>query len=93
VQILPDHQLVTSGPYRVVRHPSYSGLLLFFAGLGIALGGWLSAAVMLVLPALGVLYRIRVEEEVLLGAFGQEYRMYMGKVGSLLPLPGRGLRR
>jgi protein-S-isoprenylcysteine O-methyltransferase Ste14 len=78
---------VTSGPYRFVRHPSYSGLLLFFTGLGIALGDWLSVAIMVVVPALGVLYRIRVEEEALLGAFGQEYRAYMSRVGSLAPLP------
>ncbi|HEX8228028.1 MAG TPA: isoprenylcysteine carboxylmethyltransferase family protein [Chloroflexia bacterium] len=85
VQILPGHRLVTNGPYRFVRHPSYSGLLLFFMGLGIALGDWLSAAIMVVVPALGVLYRIRVEEEALLGAFREEYRAYMGRVGSLLP--------
>ena len=92
VQILPGHRLVTSGPYRFVRHPSYSGLLLFFTGLGVALGDWLSVAVMVVVPALGVLYRIRVEEEALLEAFGQEYRAYMGRVGGLLPLPKRVLR-
>ncbi len=86
VQILPGHRLVTSGPYRFVRHPSYSGLLLFFLGLGVALGDWLAVAVMLAVPALGVLYRIRVEEEALLGAFGEEYRAYMSRVGALLPL-------
>ncbi|MDQ5825405.1 MAG: isoprenylcysteine carboxylmethyltransferase family protein [Chloroflexota bacterium] len=89
VQILPGHRLVTSGPYRFVRHPSYSGLLLFFTGLGIALGDGLSVAIMAVVPALGVLYRIRVEEEALLGAFGQEYRAYMGRVRGLVPLPKR----
>jgi protein-S-isoprenylcysteine O-methyltransferase len=89
VQILPGHRLVNSGPYRFVRHPSYSGLLLFFIGLGVALGDWLSAAIMLVVPALGVLYRIRVEEEALFEAFGEEYRVYMDRVSSLLPLPRR----
>ncbi len=92
VQILPAHRLVTSGPYRFVRHPSYTGLLLFFTGLGIALGDWLSVVIMVVVPALGVLYRIRVEEEALLEAFGQEYRAYIDRVGGLLPLPRRVLR-
>ncbi len=92
VQILPGHRLVTSGPYRFVRHPSYTGLLLFFTGLGIALGDWLSAVIMVVVPALGVLYRIRVEEEALLDAFGQEYRAYRSRVGSLLPVPKQMLK-
>jgi protein-S-isoprenylcysteine O-methyltransferase Ste14 len=92
VQILPGHHLVTNGPYRFVRHPSYSGLLLFFGGMGVALGDWLSVAIMAIVPALGVLYRIRVEEEALLVAFGEEYRTYMGRAGSLLPLFGRALR-
>jgi protein-S-isoprenylcysteine O-methyltransferase Ste14 len=92
VQVLPGHRLVTSGPYRFVRHPSYSGLLLFFTGLGLAFGDWLSMLIMAFVPALGVLYRIRVEEEVLIGTFGEEYEEYRGRVGSLLPLPGRMLR-
>ncbi|HEX8222028.1 MAG TPA: isoprenylcysteine carboxylmethyltransferase family protein [Chloroflexia bacterium] len=87
VQILPGHRLVTSGPYRFVRHPSYSGLLLFFIGVGIASGDWVAVAIMAVVPTLGVVYRIRVEERALLEAFGEEYRAYMDRVGSLLPLP------
>lgn len=85
VQILPDHHLVTTGPYRFVRHPSYSGLLLFFAGMGLAFGSWLSLAVMATVPLAGVLYRVRVEERALLAAFGEEYRDYMGRVPGLLP--------
>ncbi|HEX9989581.1 MAG TPA: isoprenylcysteine carboxylmethyltransferase family protein [Chloroflexia bacterium] len=85
VQILPGHRLVTSGPYRFVRHPSYSGLLLFFVGLGLALGDWLSVLLLLVVPFVGVWYRIRVEEEALLGAFSNEYRAYMERVRGLLP--------
>jgi protein-S-isoprenylcysteine O-methyltransferase Ste14 len=93
VQILPGHHLVTSGPYRFVRHPSYSGLLLFFVGCGVALGDWLSVAIMATVPALGVLYRIRVEEEALLEAFGEEYRAYKGRVSSLFPMTSWAFRR
>jgi protein-S-isoprenylcysteine O-methyltransferase Ste14 len=85
VQIVPGHRLVTSGPYRFVRHPSYSGLLLFLAGMGLALGDWLSLASMVLLPAIGVLYRIRVEEGALLARFGEEYKAYMDRVPGLLP--------
>lgn len=90
VQILPGHRLVTNGPYRFVRHPSYSGLLLFFIGMGVAFGDWLSVAIMAMLPLLGVLYRIRVEEGALLAAFGEEYKGYMRRVGRLMPIFGRG---
>ncbi|HET6312349.1 MAG TPA: isoprenylcysteine carboxylmethyltransferase family protein, partial [Chloroflexia bacterium] len=93
VQILPGHRLVTSGPYRFVRHPSYSGLLLFFTGVGLALGDWLAVAIMVLVPVLGVLYRIRVEEKALLGAFGEEYQAYRCKVSSLLPVPKSAFRR
>lgn len=85
VQILPGHRLITNGPYRFVRHPSYSGLLLFFTGMGLAFGDWLSLAVMATIPLAGVLYRIRVEERALLARFGEEYSGYMRRVPSLLP--------
>ncbi len=85
VQILPGHRLITSGPYRFVRHPSYSGLLLFFLGMGVALGDWLSVLLLVVVPFVGVWYRIRVEEKALLGAFGDEYRLYANKVHCILP--------
>ncbi len=87
VQILPGHRLVTNGPYRFVRHPSYSGLLLFFMGMGLAFGDWLSVAIMATIPLAGVLYRVKVEEQALLKAFGEEYRGYMGRVRGLLPFP------
>lgn len=85
VQIVPGHRLITSGPYRFVRHPSYSGLLLFFLGTGLALGSWLSVAAMVLIPAVGIAYRIIVEERTLLTEFGDEYRAYMGRVKRLIP--------
>jgi protein-S-isoprenylcysteine O-methyltransferase Ste14 len=85
VQIVPNHRLVTGGPYRYMRHPSYSGLLLYFGGMGLALGDWLSLLLLLGLPLAGVHYRIKVEEETLLATFGDEYRLYMARVGGLVP--------
>ena len=85
VQIVPGHRLVTSGPYRFVRHPSYSGLLLFLVGMGFALGDWLSVAALAIVPTLGIAYRIMVEEDALLAAFGDEYRLYKVKVRALVP--------
>ena len=51
VEVDPDQAVVTTGPYRWIRHPSYAGLLLIVAGLGLALGNWLSVAACLVLAA------------------------------------------
>jgi protein-S-isoprenylcysteine O-methyltransferase Ste14 len=85
VQIVPGHTLVTNGPYRFVRHPTYSGLLLFFLGMGLALGDWLSVMALVLIPAAGIAYRIKVEERALLAAFGEEYRVYMTKVNGLIP--------
>jgi protein-S-isoprenylcysteine O-methyltransferase Ste14 len=85
VQVLPNHRLVTDGPYSIVRHPAYAGLLLFFIGIGLALGDWLSLLFLILIPPVGIIYRIKVEEHALLEAFGEEYRAYMHKVRGLLP--------
>lgn len=85
VQIVPGHRLVRSGPYRFTRHPSYSGLLLFFLGVGLALGDWASVAALVLLPPVGIIYRIKVEEEALEEAFGEEYRAYRREVRGLVP--------
>ena len=85
VQVLPDHKLVTNGPYSLVRHPAYTGLLVFFIGMGIALGDWLSLLFLIIIPPIGIIYRIKVEEQALLEAFGEEYRVYMRRVKGLVP--------
>jgi protein-S-isoprenylcysteine O-methyltransferase Ste14 len=85
VAIHQDHRLIRTGLYRLVRHPSYSGLLLVFLGLGLSLGNWLSVA-MIVVPFLGVLlYRIQVEEVSLVEALGQDYVEYCKTTKRLLP--------
>ncbi len=57
--------LVPGGPYRLLRHPSCSGISLAFGGLGLALGSWVSATVALLIIFVGMLPRIRVEERAL----------------------------
>ncbi len=68
-----------------MRHPSYSGLLLFFLGIGFALGDWLSMLLQVLVPFVGIMYRIWVEEQALMSAFGDEYRLYRKKVRRLVP--------
>ena len=80
-----DHRLIRSGLYRILRHPSYSGSLLSFVGLGISFSNWLSTLV-ISLPILCIfLFRIRIEEAALQSHFGQEYLDYMAQTKRLVP--------
>jgi protein-S-isoprenylcysteine O-methyltransferase Ste14 len=85
VSIRSDHHLVRHGVYRHVRHPSYTGSLLSFFGLGLSLGDFLSLLVILVPISLAFLYRITVEEKALLDAFGNEYLEYRTATSRLIP--------
>src|SRR5918912_307597 len=73
VSILEGQRVVRRGLYRVVRHPSYTGLLLRYLGLGLGFANWLSAALVFLPLLCATLYRIRVEEAALSEHFGEEY--------------------
>lgn len=84
VAIQPDHRLATSGPYRVVRHPSYLGLLVNSLGWALAF----RSAVGVLLTALLIpplLARVRSEEKLLRAEFGAEYDAYRARTFRLLP--------
>ena len=85
VTIEPGQRIVRRGPYRALRHPSYAGLLLIFAGFGLAFGSWVSAAVALLIVFAGMLPRIRVEERALAQAFGADYTDYANSTARVLP--------
>jgi protein-S-isoprenylcysteine O-methyltransferase Ste14 len=80
-----DHRVVEIGPYRWLRHPSYTGMLATTLGLGLAEGDWASAALMLAGPLIGLLVRIQVEERFLLKALGAEYADYARRTARLVP--------
>lgn len=85
VQAQSDQPVIERGPYRWVRHPSYTGGILMFAGVGVAFCNWLSVAV-LVLTSIGVYsYRIHVEERALLEALGAPYATYMKRTTRYIP--------
>jgi len=86
VTIGEDHQLIQQGLYRYIRHPSYSGSLLSFFGLGMALGSWLSFLIIFFPILCSFLYRISVEEEALSNSFGSRYEDYRRKTRRLIPL-------
>jgi protein-S-isoprenylcysteine O-methyltransferase Ste14 len=76
---------VQSGPYRFVRHPSYTGILIMLLGVGIALTNWASLIVMLACGLIGLLYRVRVEERALAEALVQPYVDYMRHSKRFIP--------
>lgn len=85
VAVQPDHRLVRTGLYRRVRHPSYSGLLLVFVGLGFSHGNWLSLAAVVIPFLAALLYRIHVEEAALTATLGPEYVAYSRLTKRLVP--------
>lgn len=84
VTIKQDHELVTDGPYAIVRHPIYTGLLVAFIACGFARADW--RGVVGVLIALASLWRkLRFEERWMRERFGQHYAEYASHVPALVP--------
>jgi protein-S-isoprenylcysteine O-methyltransferase len=80
-----DHELVQRGPFRWVRHPSYTGVLVAFVGWAMTLGNWIAMAVVLVPIFVAFVRRMNVEEEALRGALGKPYADYMKRTKRLVP--------
>ena len=85
VAIASDHRLVVRGPYRLLRHPSYTGMMLAFAAFAVTLQNWISIIAVLVPIGMALAYRIRIEEAALTKAFGDEYRKYSTTTKRLIP--------
>jgi protein-S-isoprenylcysteine O-methyltransferase Ste14 len=85
VRVHADQVVVDQGPYRWVRHPSYTGMVITFVGIGLALGNWATLATMVVVPLVGLVYRIRVEERALLDGIGDPYRRFAEGRARLIP--------
>lgn len=85
VEVEPGQTVVSTGPYRWIRHPSYAGLLLIVAGFGAALGNWLSLTACVVLPLPAIVRRIHVEEAELNRVLGEAYRTYQSDRARLIP--------
>ncbi len=85
VEIDADQSLVEAGPYRFVRHPSYTGVLLIALGYGLTLDNWLALAVLLGLAVATTLRRIAVEEAAMAEIMGNPYEAYRQHTKRLLP--------
>jgi protein-S-isoprenylcysteine O-methyltransferase Ste14 len=86
VTLKQDHELIRSGPYRWVRHPIYTGLLLAILGSAIALGEW-RGLIALALVAGAFLRKVAIEERFLTQQFGAAYQRYRAEVPALFPRP------
>ena len=85
VTIRTGHQLVQSGLYKYLRHPSYSGSLLSFLGFGISLNNWLSLAIVILPTFFAFIYRMKIEEKVLTEQFGKQYQDYINSTKRIIP--------
>ena len=85
VTIEKDHQLVERGPFRIVRHPSYTGVLLAFVGLALSLRNWAALLVILIPIGAAFIHRMNVEEDALSRALGPRYAEYMKRTKRLVP--------
>jgi protein-S-isoprenylcysteine O-methyltransferase Ste14 len=78
-----DHVLVTSGPYRLIRHPIYAGMLL--SALGTAIDAGIIGLVIFVVIAAALVRRIQVEEKLMMGLFQEQYALYKRRTKALIP--------
>jgi len=85
VQTSRDQPVIADGPYRLIRHPSYAGLLLVIVAVGLVIGNWLSLVCLTVAVAIGLVFRIRVEERALVQNLGEGYRDYAATHKRLVP--------
>jgi protein-S-isoprenylcysteine O-methyltransferase Ste14 len=85
VAIQDSQKILKTGIFRVVRHPSYLGLLLVFFAVGLHSRNWIAFALAIVPTTAALLYRINVEEAALQAAFGEEYLAYSRETQRLLP--------
>jgi protein-S-isoprenylcysteine O-methyltransferase Ste14 len=85
IAIIKDHIIINHGLYKYIRHPSYAGGMLSFLGLGLTFSNWLTPLIIFIPTFLAFSNRIKIEEKALLGAFGDDYKVYMSKTKKMIP--------
>jgi protein-S-isoprenylcysteine O-methyltransferase Ste14 len=85
IGVQEGQKVVETGPYRLVRHPSYSGVLLILVGVGLAFQSFAAFLVMLFIFSVAYGQRINEEEKVLVSELGEEYVKYMKRTKKLIP--------
>jgi protein-S-isoprenylcysteine O-methyltransferase Ste14 len=85
LKTIEKQTLVTDGIYKCIRHPGYGGTILLISGAGITSNNYITLMICIIIPLLVYPYRIRVEEKMLLSAFGHEYVEYSKKTKRIIP--------
>jgi protein-S-isoprenylcysteine O-methyltransferase Ste14 len=85
LRVMKRQELVTTGPYRVIRHPGYAGSLLVWIGYALGAGSWAAAILITLVLGGAYLYRIAAEERMLRAEFGAPYHMYQRRTWRLIP--------
>lgn len=85
VRVVQDHRVIDKGPYRLVRHPSYTGILITFIGISLAVQSLGALLVLLAVFTISFGYRMRVEEKTLLSELGDPYASYMKRTKRIIP--------
>ena len=85
LEVREQHQLITHGVYRSVRHPMYSALLLYSVGQALVIPNWVAGPSYLLAFAILFVFRIGAEESMMLEQFGDEYAAYMARTKRLVP--------
>ena len=86
VMVSSEQPVITAGPYRVLRHPSYTGVILTGIGVGLASANWAGLAGVMFLILMPLLWRIHIEENALLATVGDRYCAYAAHHKRLVPL-------
>jgi protein-S-isoprenylcysteine O-methyltransferase Ste14 len=86
VMVSSDQPVIATGPYRVLRHPSYAGIILAVIGVGLASANWADLAGVLLVTLPPLFWRIHVEEKALRATVGDRYRAYAARHKRLVPL-------
>jgi protein-S-isoprenylcysteine O-methyltransferase Ste14 len=84
LQLTKGHRIITTGPYARIRHPLYAGMCGWFVSLSLLTANWIFVGAC-VLTFFGLLYRVPKEEQMMLEAFGDEYKDYMKRTGRFFP--------
>jgi protein-S-isoprenylcysteine O-methyltransferase Ste14 len=85
IQTSDAQPVISDGPYRVIRHPSYAGILLAVMGVSVLTGNWWTLISLTIAMACGLVFRIHVEERALLRDLGDGYRNYAATHKRLIP--------
>jgi protein-S-isoprenylcysteine O-methyltransferase Ste14 len=85
VKARADQPVIRTGPYRYVRHPSYTAGIMMFTGIGLALGSWFSFLLITIASIATYWYRVTIEERALLGTIGEPYASFMKERKRFIP--------